>query len=158
VQIHKLTKSNTSTLKKIFKLYQKDLHKLNKKQLKKSRKDDPNKPKRAPSGFAKPTKISNVLCDFLDIPHGELIARTDVTKKVTQYIKKQNLQVPENKRRFIPDTKLGSILSPLDGVKKNKHGKTDLELGYTYFNLQKYLSWMFIKTPKKTVVNSKQAY
>ena len=109
---------------------------------------DPNKPKRAPSGFAKPTTITNTLCDFLGVEHGTKMARTEVTKKVTAYIKEANLQVQTNKRQFVPDKKLGSILGPLDGVKKDKNGKTDVEKGYTYFNLQKYLSAQF---PKKTV-------
>ena len=148
--MYKSQKKLSSDLKKVMKAHQKRCKEL-KKNASKSRKKvrDPNKPKRAPSGFAKPTVITNTLCDFLGVKHGTMVARTEVTKKVTAYIKTANLQVPENKRRFIPDDKLGSILSPLDSVKKDKHGKTDTEKGYTYFNLQKYLSSQFPKKVQK---------
>ena len=75
------------------------------------------------------------------------MARTEVTKRVTAYIKEAKLQVKDNRRRFVPDAKLGSILGKLDTVTKGKDGKTDSEKGYTYFNLQKYLSPQF---PKNT--------
>ena len=143
-----LHKKLTSSLKKVQKAYHRECKELKKKRSSRSRRKsrDPNKPKRAPSGFAKPTQITDVLCDFLGVPHGKMVARTDVTKKVTQYIKNNNLQVPSNKRQFIPDQKLQSILGPLDTVKKGKDGLTDAQKGYTYFNLQKYLSSQF---PKK---------
>lgn len=149
-EMYKAQKRLTSNLKKVMKAHQKRCKEL-KKNASKSRKKvkDPNKPKRSPSGFAKPTAITNTLCDFLGVKHGTMVARTEVTKKVTAYIKTANLQVPENKRRFIPDDKLGSILSPLDSVKKDKNGKTDTEKGYTYFNLQKYLSSQFPKKVQK---------
>jgi len=73
------------------------------------------------------------------------MARTEVTKRVTKYIKEAKLQVPANRRRFVPDSKLASILGKLDNTSKGKDGKTDSEKGYTYFNLQKYLSPQFIK-------------
>ena len=52
--------------------------------LKKSKKGNV---KKEPSGFAKPTLISNELCDFLSKPNGTEMARTEVTKYLTQYIK-----------------------------------------------------------------------
>ena len=78
----------------------------------------------------------------MGVPKGTLLARTVVTKKVTQYIRENNLQVQENRRKFIPDNKLGSILSPLQNI-ADKNGVTDKEKGYTYFNLQKYISSQF---------------
>jgi chromatin remodeling complex protein RSC6 len=139
-------KGMTLTLKKVLKSYLKECKEIHK-QNSKSRKSvgGGDKPKRSPSGFAKPTDISNTLCDFLEIPHGQQMARTDVTKKVTQYIKDKQLQVPENRRKFIPDKNLGSILGPLDKNVKGKDGLTDAQKGYTYFNLQRYLSDQFIK-------------
>jgi chromatin remodeling complex protein RSC6 len=136
----------TSNLKKVFKSYNKECKEI-KKASKKNKKKLYNgeKPKRPPSGFAKPTETSNVLCDFLDVEHGTLMARTEVTKRVTRYIKEAKLQVEANRRRFVPDKKLGSILGELDSKSKGKDGKTDQEKGYTYFNLQKYLSPQFIK-------------
>ena len=83
------------------------------------------------------------MCDL--VRPGTLVSRTDITKCITQHIKKNNLQDPDNRRRFHPDKKLKSILSPLDKVTKGKDGLTDSEKGYTYFNLQKYISSQFIK-------------
>lgn len=145
----KQQKKMTINLKKVFKSYNKECKDLKKASSKNKRKTiDGNKPKRAPSGFAKPTQISDVLCDFLGVDHGSLMARTEVTKRVTKYIKEAKLQVPANRRRFVPDPKLASILGKLDTNTKGKDGKTDSEKGYTYFNLQKYLSPQFIKTVK----------
>ena len=143
-----LHKKLTSSLKRVQKAYLRECRELTKQKSSKNRKKskDPNRPKRAPSGFAKPTQITNTLCDFLEVPHGKMVARTDVTKKVTQYIKNNNLQVPSNKRQFIPDNKLQSILGPLDTVKIGKDGLTDAQKGYTYFNLQKYISSQFPKS------------
>jgi len=144
--LQKQQKKMTTNLKRVFKSYAKECKDLKKASTKNRKKFvDGNKPKRAPSGFAKPTQISNVLCDFLDVAHGSLMARTEVTKRVTKYIKEAKLQVPANRRRFVPDSKLASILGKLDNTSKGKDGKTDSEKGYTYFNLQKYLSPQFIK-------------
>lgn len=130
-------------LKKITKLHFKVCKDLQKKKSKNK------KTKRAPSGFAKPTVISNNLCDFLGIKHGVLMARTEVTKRITEYIKSNKLQVTSNKRQFLPDEKLSKILGPLDSNIKDKNGLTDSDKGYTYFNLQKYLSLQF---PKKNLI------
>jgi len=141
--VHKRLLQN---LKKVAKLHEKKCKELKKQNSKnRVRKENLNKEKRPPSGFAKPTKISNKLANFIGVPTGTLIARTNVTKYVTTYIKEHNLQIPENKRSFKPDKKLQSILAPLDKKRKDKKGVTDAEKGYTYFNLQRYLSPQFIK-------------
>ena len=93
---------------------------------KKNRKNK-DKPKREPSGFAKPTKISSELCEFLSKPYGTEMARTEVTKYLTTYIKEHELQFQPDKRKIIPDKKLAALL----GV-----GKKD---EVTYFNLQKWM-------------------
>lgn len=36
--------------------------------------------------------------------------RTQVIKKLWEYIKKNNLQDPKNKREIIPDSKLGEVI------------------------------------------------
>jgi upstream activation factor subunit UAF30 len=95
---------------------------------------------RAPSGFVKPTKISDELAKFLDKPVGSEMARTDVTREINKYIRSHNLQDKENGRKINPDTKLQSLL---------KLKKTD-EL--TYFNLQRYMSPHFSKASKDVVV------
>ena len=96
--------------------------------------DDATKAPRAPSGFAKPTLISDDLCAFLGKPSGTEMARTEVTKSITAYIKEHSLQNAENKRRIMPDTALASLLNVDDTVE------------LTYFNLQKYMKVHFPKS------------
>ena len=97
---------------------------------------------RAPSGFVKPTKISDELATFLSKPHGSEMARTDVTREINAYIRANNLQDKENGRKINPDGKLAKLL---------KLGKSD-EL--TYFNLQRYMSHHFAKANKPLVNNA----
>ena len=94
---------------------------------------------RSPSGFVKPTKISDELARFLEKPLGTEMARTEVTKEINNYIRANGLQDKDNGRKIIPDVKLSSLLK----ISK------DEEL--TYFNLQKYMSPHFPKTPKEVV-------
>jgi upstream activation factor subunit UAF30 len=97
---------------------------------------------RAPSGFVKPTKISDELAKFLDKPVGTEMARTDVTRQLNTYIRAHNLQDKENGRKINPDSKLQTLL---------KLKKSD-EL--TYFNLQKYMSPHFAKTVAAAAVTT----
>jgi upstream activation factor subunit UAF30 len=97
-------------------------------------KKNKNKGNRAPSGFVKPTKITNELADFLGKEHGTLMARTDVTKQMTAYIRANSLQDKKNGRIILPDTKLRKLLKLTDAD------------ALTYFNLQKYMSPHFEKT------------
>jgi upstream activation factor subunit UAF30 len=89
--------------------------------------------KRSPSGFAKPTKLSDELCDFLGVPKGSAMARTIVTKHINEYIKKNNLQDSSDKRHILPDARLKSILSIKEEDK------------LTYFNLQTFIKQHFKK-------------
>ena len=91
---------------------------------------------RSPSGFIKPTLVSDELATFLGKPKGAEMARTDVTREINKYIRAHNLQDKENGRRIIPDAALAKLL---------KLNKTD-EL--TYFNLQRYMSPHFPKSAK----------
>jgi upstream activation factor subunit UAF30 len=88
---------------------------------------------RAPSGFVKPTRISDELAAFLGKVKGAEMARTAVTRDINTYIRDNKLQDEKNGRKINPDAKLASLL---------KLKKTD-EL--TYFNLQKYMSHHFSK-------------
>ena len=88
---------------------------------------------RAPSGFVKPTRISDELASFLAKPSGTEMARTEVTRDINKYIREHNLQDKANGRQINPDTKLASLL---------KVAKTDV---LTYFNLQRYMSPHFAK-------------
>ncbi len=62
----------------------------------------------------------------------ELVARTDVTKYLIDYIKKENLQNKDNKKQIIPDVKLKKLLV----IKDNDE--------LTYFNIQKFMNKHFI--------------
>ena len=90
---------------------------------------------RAPSGFAKPCKISKELCIFMELEEEIEIARTAVTRFITSYIKEHNLQDPTNKRRILADESLKKLLNINDD---------SCEL--TYFNLQKFLKPHFISS------------
>jgi chromatin remodeling complex protein RSC6 len=88
---------------------------------------------RQPSGFVKPTRISDELAKFLGKSAGVEMARTAVSKEINAYIREKGLQDPVNGRKINPDTNLTKLLNLQ---------KTD-EL--TYFNLQKYMKHHFIK-------------
>ena len=88
---------------------------------------------RAPSGFVKPTLISDELATFLGKTIGTEMARTEVTREINKYIRANALQDKDNGRKINPDSALTTLL---------KVG-TDEEL--TYFNLQRYMSPHFAK-------------
>lgn len=73
------------------------------------------KKSRRGGGFTSPVRISEELCKFLDSPPGTLLARTEVTKKVNEYIKSNKLQRPVDRRIVDPDEKLASLLGTSDG-------------------------------------------
>jgi len=88
---------------------------------------------RQPSGFVKPTKISQELAVFLGKDKNTEMARTDVTREINKYIRAHNLQDPKNGRHILADAKLKKLL------------KLKKEDNLTYFNLQKYMSPHFAK-------------
>ena len=92
------------------------------------RKNCEKKPRKA-SGFVLPVPISNELCDFLDIPHGSQVSRTEVTKYLIAYINENDLTNPEKKTLVIPNEKLHALLGPT----------VDLET-LTRFTIQKYMN------------------
>lgn len=92
-----------------------------------------NKGNRKPSGFAVPTPISAELCDFMKRPHGSEVARTEVTQYIINYIKKNNLQFPQNRKVIKPDKCLKTLLD----VPVNEE--------VTYFNLQRFMNRHFVK-------------
>lgn len=109
------------------------------------RKKRQNEENKKPSGFAVPKEISNELADFLGKEHGELVARTEVTKLLTAYVKENELNDPDNKRNIIlsgeAGEKLRKILSPLVDDEGN-------EVTLSYFNLQKFIKHHFPTTKK----------
>tara|TARA_Y100000817_G_scaffold314110_2_gene311913 strand:+ start:1331 stop:1921 length:591 start_codon:yes stop_codon:yes gene_type:complete len=118
-------KSLSSSLKALEKRVARDRRVMNKKMKGRAKRVvDPNKP---PSGFAKPGPISDELRQFLELDKGALIARTEVTKKITEYCKKHDLQKAEDKRTINVDSALKKLLR----LKKGDE--------LTFFNLQKYM-------------------
>jgi chromatin remodeling complex protein RSC6 len=90
---------------------------------------------RSPSGFVKPTLISDELASFLGKTKGTEMARTEVTREINAYIRANQLQDKTNGRRINADTKLSSLLKLNSGEE------------LTYFNLQRYMSPHFAKSP-----------
>ena len=92
---------------------------------------------RSPSGFVKPTLISDELATFLGRPSGAEMARTEVTREINAYIRKHNLQDKSNGRKINPDGNLTKLLK--------LSGSDEL----TYFNLQRFMSPHFAKANKE---------
>ena len=91
----KMQKAIITRMKRLRKQTVREVNALYKRQVLKKK---PKKP-RKPSGFAKPTEISEELCEFLKIPKGTKMARTAVTKLVTAYIAENNLQNQKTRRK-----------------------------------------------------------
>ena len=63
--------------------------------------------RKKPSAFNKPVEVTAELATI--VGPGPM-ARTEITKRVWDYIKKNKLQDTKNKRMINPDAKLGKIL------------------------------------------------
>jgi len=122
-----------STVKADFKTLEKTVTREMKNAQKASSKKRRNNGNRKPSGFIKPTRISDELAAFLGKTVGTEMARTDVSKEINAYITSNGLQDKANGRKINPDAKLTQLL------KLNKEDEL------TYFNLQRYMKHHFIK-------------
>jgi|MesohylFT_1024984.scaffolds.fasta_scaffold08722_2 upstream activation factor subunit UAF30 len=89
---------------------------------------------RNPSGFVKPTRISDELAAFLGKETGCEMARTSVTRELNNYIVLHELKDAKNGRQINADSKLSALLKLQEG---------DV---LTFFNLQKYMSPHFPKS------------
>jgi chromatin remodeling complex protein RSC6 len=131
-----LFKMQINSIQKLIKTVECDVKKtLNSVKKEKKKEQDKPKNKRNPSGFAKPTKVSKELCNFIDKPEGFKIARTEVTKLLTKYIKDNNLiETSQGKKnKIIPDEKLKTLLGICEADTINLN----------YFNMQKYMNKHF---------------
>ena len=103
----------------------------------KTHQEDPDgekaKARSANNGFNRKQEITPKLREFLGLPEGELISRSEVTKKVNAYITEKGLKHPDNGRQLILDDKLKDLLQP------------PADVVVTYLNLQKYLSPHYVK-------------
>lgn len=123
-----------TTLKSDFKTLEKTVtRELKNAQKSSNKRKNRNSGTRQPSGFVKPTRISDELAVFLGKTIGSEMARTEVSKEINAYIRAKSLQDKENGRKIHPDAPLSKLL---------QIGKGD-EL--TYFNLQRYMKHHFIK-------------
>ena len=122
-----------STVRNDFKTLEKSVSRELKNAQKASSKKRRNNGNRKPSGFVKPTRISDELAQFLGKTIGTEMARTDVSKEINTYIQANGLQDKQNGRRIHPDEKLTKLL------------KVTAEDELTYFNLQRYMKHHFVK-------------
>jgi len=96
----------------------KGLHKL----VKQMEKSSKNKVKRPQVKM----NLSTQLEKFLTIGHGTLLTKAEVMKSISGYIKEQNLQIQEDRRKFLPNKELSKIFgikkaSKMTFVEINKH-------------------------------------
>jgi hypothetical protein len=123
-----------STTKVLFKALEKVVVREFKISQKASSKKSKRSGNRRPSGFVRPTLISEELATFLGKEIGTEMARTAVSKELNLYIRTNNLQDKDNGRQINADHKLTVLLNLAEG---------DV---LTYFNLQRYMKHHFIKT------------
>ena len=122
-----------NTIRNDFKTLEKSVNKEVKIAQKASSKKRRNNGNRKPSGFVKPTLISNELAEFLGKTIGTEMARTEVSKEINSYITAHGLQDKNNGRKINADEKLSKLL------------RLSKEDELTYFNLQRYMKHHFIK-------------
>jgi chromatin remodeling complex protein RSC6 len=128
-------KSVYDTLKIKHKQLKKSVQKMETKMNKKQKKSNET---RKPCGFAKPSAVSKEMCEFLGLTEGSLASRTQVTKKLIDYIKEKQLQGEKNRRIIRPDDTLYKIF-----------GESAKNEEITYFTMQKYVNHHFLKDEKK---------
>ena len=137
------TKTHTSFMKTVnseLKALQKELSKAQPKSRKKKKEpvDGEDVVKRK-NVFDLPVPVGDELCDFLGVEKGQMYSRQFITNSITQYVKDNDLQNPENKRYILLDTtdagrKLGALLNP--------------DQPLTFFNMQRYLKPHYPKVEK----------
>jgi hypothetical protein len=95
------------------------------------------------NGFAVPVTMEAKMVSFLNAHAGTeytletVIARTDVTSAITQYIKSKNLQIPENRKNFTMDAALSTVFGVDEGSISN------------WFEIQKHLTKVITSVSKK---------
>lgn len=69
------------------------------------------------SGFTKPTRVPSKIAQFLGIPEESVLPRTEVTKHIYEYIKSNELQIKEDKKKSYTDAKLSDLFNlPLNSI------------------------------------------
>lgn len=118
---------------------------------KRKRKSNPDST-RKPSGFATPVQVSDELCDLLGEERGSKIARTEVTKKITLYIKGDNPA-----KTTLTDAEKPKLIHLDEGLKRAF--KLDKDESYTisWFDLQKHLKVCYPPSKKEASQEAKKS-
>ena len=133
------------TLHTNIKVLQKEVLKERKEHAKKAEKaSKKTKGNRKPSGIAVPESISTEVADFLGVPADTKLSRIQVTSKIFDYVKANNLQNPASRKEIIPDAKLGALLANGD--------KTVF-----FFNIQTFLKRHFPSSGTATTTTAPEA-
>ena len=122
-----------SSMKSDYKTLEKTVARERKQATKSSCKKRRSSANKQPSGFVKPTKISDELIKFLGKDAGTEMSRVEVSKEINAYINLHKLKDEKCGRQINPDAKLTKLL-------KVQKGEV-----LTFFNLQRYLKIHFIK-------------
>ena len=69
--------------------------------------------------------LSKDLEKFLSVDKGTKLTKAEVMKSVSTYIKEKNLQIQEDKRKFLPNKELSKIFGI---AQKNAHNMTFVEI------------------------------
>ena len=99
--------------------------------------EDPNGEKQAAraqnNGFNKPLGVSDKLRAFLNLAADEKISRSQVTRKMNEYVEAKGLKAGQN---ISLDETLKDLLQVPEGVQ------------VTFLNIQKYINPHYVKEPK----------
>jgi chromatin remodeling complex protein RSC6 len=121
--------SSLAALEKAIKALQRETHKIRQKL------DDPTgekaKARSENNSFKKPQQVSDQLRAFLKLADGELVSRSDVTKRIFAYAKENKLN---NGKVINLDQPLRDLLKPADGQ------------DVTVTNLQKFINHHYVST------------
>jgi chromatin remodeling complex protein RSC6 len=123
-----------SSMKADYKLLEKSVSKELKAASKSKKGKKATSANRQPSGFVKPSVISDELIQFLGKEPGTMMSRVEVSKGINEYITTNSLKDKVSGRQINPDAKLATLL---------KIGKDEV---LTYFNLQRFLKIHFVKS------------
>ena len=122
-----------SSMKADYKLLEKSVSKELKAASKSKKGKKASSGNRQPSGFVKPSVITEELIQFLGKESGTMMSRVEVSKGINEYITTNSLKDKTSGRQINADAKLAALL---------KLGKEDV---LTYFNLQRFLNIHFVK-------------
>ena len=127
-------------LMKELKSIRKDIRKI------KAHIDDPTGEKKVSrsqnNGFNKPLQVTPELREFLKLPADEMISRSQVTRRINDYVTEKGLKAGQN---ITLDAVLKSLLNPPEGTQ------------VTFLNIQKFINPHYIKEEKPVAAIEKPA-